>query len=278
MISHLNPLGTGSATQEGAIRPKADRDILPALTGQDLSELAQFGKIYLFETVSSTHEIAKSLVDRKEPSLVIALVQTHGRGRFHRDWYSEKGGLYLSYLIFPDFSAKPKIAQLTLLASLSVAHSLESLIGNKIEMRWPNDLLLAGKKVGGLLCATKGPGLIISIGINLNQSSFPDFLPNATSLFLVTKQSFEIGKVLKIILGSLTNFYNDFLAGKFTDFLPELKKRQVLINQRIRAELWLRRIEGTVIDLDDAGRLVLRTDPGLLVIISAGKVHRIRNV
>jgi biotin-(acetyl-CoA carboxylase) ligase len=76
----------------------------------------------------------------------------------------------------------------------------------------------------------------------------------------------------------LTNSYHDFALSKFTDFLPEIKKRQVLINQRVRVNLWLRRIEGSVIDLDDEGRLLLRTDPGRLITITAGKVHRIAHV
>lgn len=247
-------------------------------TGQHLSELAQFGKIYLFETVSSTQEIAKSLVSKKEPALVIALAQTRGRGRFNRDWYSEKGGLYFSYLFFPDFSVKAKTPQLTLFTALTLAQSLEKLINKKIDMRWPNDLILSGKKFGGILCETKGTGLIIGIGLNLNQTFFPASLPDATSLFIETNQEFEHGKIINTLLTALTNSYHDFASSKFVDFLPEIKKRQILINQRVRVNLWLRRIEGSVIDLDDEGRLLLRTDPGRLITIAAGKVHRIAHV
>jgi len=248
------------------------------LTGTDLSELTQFGKVYLFETVASTQEIAKGLVSKREPAIVIALSQTRGYGRFRRHWHSPPGGLYFSYLTFPDFSVKHQLTQLTLCAGLRVAQGLEEITSQKIAMRWPNDLILAGKKVGGLLCETMGQGLIIGVGLNLNQQYFPAFLSDATSLFLETTQQFEISKVLKTLLTSLTNLFKDFASGKFGDFLPAIKERQVLINQRVRVELWLRRIEGTVIDLDDMGRLILRTDPGRLITITAGKVHRIRNV
>lgn len=248
------------------------------LTGTDLSELAQFGKVYLFETVASTQEIAKGLVSKGEPAIVIALTQTRGYGRFRRHWHSPLGGLYFSYLTFPDFSAKHQIAQLTLSAALKLAQVIESMSAKKVELRWPNDLIIAEKKVGGVLCTTKGPGLVIGVGINLNQQFFPERLPEATSIFLETNQQFEIGQVLKTLLTSLINLPKDFADGKFTDLLPEIKARQVFINQRVRVELWLRRIEGTVIDLDDLGRLVLRTDPGRLLTITAGKVHRIRSV
>jgi BirA family transcriptional regulator, biotin operon repressor / biotin---[acetyl-CoA-carboxylase] ligase len=254
------------------------KNTISDFTGQHLSELAQFGKTYLFDTVSSTQEIAKGLVNKKEPALVIALAQTRGRGRFNRDWYSEKGGLHFSYLYFPDFSVKHKTYQLTLFTGLTIAQSLEKLINKKIDIRWPNDLILAGKKIGGILCETKGDSLIIGIGLNLNQTFFPASLPEATSLFIETNQEFEGGKMLKTLLTALTSSYQDFALNKFTDFLPEIKKRQVLINQRVRVNLWLRRIEGSVIDMDDEGRLLLRTDPGRLITITAGKVHRIANV
>lgn len=249
-----------------------------SFTGQDLAELTQYGKVYLFEKVSSTQEIAKRLVANKEPSLVIALTQTRGQGRFNRNWYSPLGGIYFSQLLFPEFSIKDRITQMTLAVTLIIAKSLETLINKKIAIRWPNDLILAGRKVGGILCVTKGPGLIIGVGVNLNQPFFPDDLPDATSLFLETNQKFEIGKVLKVLLNSLNDLYKDFAVVDFTDFLSEIKDRQILINQRVKAELWLRRIEGNVIDLDDYGRLVLRTDSGRLLTIAAGKVHRIRNV
>ncbi|MEO0092929.1 MAG: biotin--[acetyl-CoA-carboxylase] ligase [candidate division WOR-3 bacterium] len=247
-------------------------------TGSDLSELAQFGKVYLFETVASTQEIARSLVKKREPAIVIALSQTQGRGRFRRDWYSPPGGIYFSYLVFPDFSVKDKIVQLTLGSALVVAKGLEVLSGKKIELRWPNDLMLSGKKVGGILCETKDLGLIVGVGINLNQPFFPTNLSDATSFFLETNQEYDIGKALKMLFTLLTNHYQNFASSKFIDLLPEIKARQVLLNQRVRVELWLRRIEGTVIDLDDWGRLVLRTDPGQLITITAGKVHRIKSI
>ena len=142
-------------------------------TGQNLSELAQFGKIYLFDNVSSTQAITKGLVGKQEPALVIALAQTRGRGRFNRDWYSGPGGIYFSYLTFPNFSVKDKIARMTLITALALVKSLESLTDKKIDLRWPNDLIISGKKLGGILCETKGPGLIIGVGLNLNQTFFP---------------------------------------------------------------------------------------------------------
>ncbi|MFB0510007.1 MAG: biotin--[acetyl-CoA-carboxylase] ligase [bacterium] len=247
-------------------------------TGPNLSELAQFGKVYLFETVSSTQDIAKKLVSKQEPALVIALNQTKGRGRFLRRWHSVHGGLYFSYLLFPDFSVKDKTAQMTMLISLAVAQTLESLSGQKIDLRWPNDIMISGKKLGGLLCEAKQNALIIGVGINLNQPFFPAFLSDATSLFIETNQNYELDKVLRLILTRCTNLYQEFNTGKFAQFLPEIKSRHILLNQRVRADLWLRRIEGNVLDLDDDGRLLIRTDSGRLLTITAGKVHRIKSV
>ena len=244
-------------------------------TGQNLSELTQFGKVYLFDTVSSTQNIAKGLIAKKEQALVIALNQTKGQGRFRRKWHSETGGLYFSQLLFPDISVKDKSAQMIMLVALAIARSLESLTNQKCELRWPNDIIFGGKKIGGVLCETKQEALIIGVGLNLNQTYFPTSLTDATSLYIEQEQEYEIGKILILLLTNISELYQEFIAGKFLKLLSEIKSRQVLINQRVRVDLWFRHIEGNFIGLDNEGRLVLRTDTGRLMTITAGKMHRI---
>ena len=111
--------------------------------------------------------------------------------------------------------------------------------------------------------------------MNLNQTYFPDNLSDVTSLYIEQEQEYEIGKTLIQLLTNISELYQEFIAGRFLKLLSEIKSRQVLINQRVRVDLWFRHIEGNFIGLDNEGRLVLRTDTGRLMTITAGKMHRI---
>ena len=119
-------------------------------------------------------------------TVIIAGEQTAGKGRMKRTWLSPEGSLALSIILYPDALYLPS---LIMLASLAVVHSIDTVTGLKAQVKWPNDVLINGKKVCGILIESEVKGnivnyTIIGIGVNVNLrlSDFPEILPTATSL------------------------------------------------------------------------------------------------
>ena len=143
----------------------------------------------LSKTDSTNDEIRRNLT-LPEGAVCIADQQTHGRGRQGRSWHSETGtGLYLSILLKPNLSAE-KLALITLMAGVATVSAIEQQIPSvPLKLKWPNDILLNGKKLSGILCEyVPGTAVIVGIGINLNQTCFPEDIKNiATSLKLETE-------------------------------------------------------------------------------------------
>lgn len=245
--------------------------------GAVLTQLTSLGKVYLYDKVASTQEIACRLLKSEQTGLVVARTQTKGRGRFHRHWYSPEGGLWFSLALIPPIQMKKELSRITLLTALSVIEGVEELVpilNQKIQIRWPNDLVVSEKKLGGILCEAKGNGLVVGVGVNVNQISFPyEIEALATSLYIETGVEYNLQELLSKILERFQKYYSLWEKEGFGQFMSAIKERSKKIqNQRVVIELWLRRISGTVIDIDDEGRLILRTDSGRLLAFSVGKV------
>lgn len=131
--------------------------------------------IIKLKTVDSTNEWAKKNIEHlSDLDGVIAEEQTSGKGRKTRDWFSPKGGLWLSILV-RDF--QDGLGALSLLSSVSIADVLEG-YDIKVQLKWPNDIMVSSKKLGGILIERINGGFIVGIGLNLNINllDFPDFL------------------------------------------------------------------------------------------------------
>lgn len=264
-----------------------------------LNRIARFGKLYLLDTVSSTSDYAFSLATSapergQEPAIVVARKQTKGRGRFRRHWFSDDDSLIFSILLFleKNFSSPNSITQF---AGLALCRGIERLAGginpSRVEtpdlgsalcekspplLRWPNDLLIDGKKIAGILCEQRRSAVVVGVGINLNQSLIPKNLPEAASLFLVYHQKFDR---LVLLEAFLTDFFNSLellKKGATTALWAEVKNRSAIIHHRVEIRTLFRRYIGTVIDIDDLGRVVLRTDSGKLATFNAGQVKQLR--
>ncbi|MEM0333736.1 MAG: biotin--[acetyl-CoA-carboxylase] ligase, partial [Candidatus Aenigmatarchaeota archaeon] len=122
-----------------------------SLCEEEFSELPI--KVYCFEKVTSTMDIARKLLqktEKKEEVLILAETQTYGRGRLGRTWISPPGGIWMSLIINPDLDLKSSFI-LTYVASLATALSIEENTGIKVSLKWPNDILYQEKKLGGIL-------------------------------------------------------------------------------------------------------------------------------
>jgi BirA family biotin operon repressor/biotin-[acetyl-CoA-carboxylase] ligase len=196
-------------------------DVLaPTLLKRQLRR-SSFGKrVHHFFKAGSTNEIAFGLGQAGEPhgTLVVAEEQTAGRGRAGRSWHSEKAsGVYMSLLLRPPLS--PMHAPLlTLLTGLALRDTVLEETDIAPDLRWPNDLLLGGKKCGGILTEMHAEPdrvhfIVVGIGINVNHSSLPAELAEiATSLRMVTGRTHSRLQVVVRLLGKLETYYNLFLT------------------------------------------------------------------
>jgi BirA family transcriptional regulator, biotin operon repressor / biotin---[acetyl-CoA-carboxylase] ligase len=163
-----------------------------------------------YDSIDSTNEEAKRLAlsGGQHGAVCWAKKQTHGKGRMGREWVSEEGNLYCSFLLKP----KHKIAdfaQMSFVAALAVAEALNPVFEGKaeVQLKWPNDILLNGKKLGGILLETvkpesKSPWIIVGIGINIEHFPQDTALP-ATSLIDAGVEVISA----KIILSRIVNCF-----------------------------------------------------------------------
>jgi BirA family biotin operon repressor/biotin-[acetyl-CoA-carboxylase] ligase len=269
----LNAISAGPAPSAG---PSASHGAL-------LTRLARFGQVHLSSAVTSTNDVARRLTAQSQPAIVIADRQTRGRGRFAREWYSPEGGLWLSLLLYPDLP-KERLGLITLVAGLAVAKVIEAHTGLKPELLWPNDVTVNGKKVAGILCEARGKAVIVGIGLNVSQDSFPAKLPDASSLRLLSGRNLERFELLVGLVEEFHRLLAELTAGKSLPVLGELKSRMPMLGRPVTLEtgwaglgsLTMKHVSGTALDLADSGELLLRLPDGAMRSFRAGKVVRVR--
>ena len=232
-------------------------------------------EIVYFTEIDSTNLKAKDLAARGAPegSLVLSEKQTKGRGRKARNWFSpSRDGIYLSLILRPTIAPR-EAPVITLLTAVAVAETLLSLTRLKIAIKWPNDILVSGKKLAGILTeiGTQGDSIdyvVVGLGLNVNTPRFPeDIRDKATSMLIETGKRFSRVKVIREYLKWYEAYYEVF---KHIGFEPVRKRWRELTNmigQQITVETIDKRYSGEVQDIDKDGALII-TD-------RTGKSHRI---
>lgn len=223
------------------------------------------------------------MTDAPEFTCVVADEQTAGRGRRDRTWHSSPGdGLYLSVLLRPTPSTT-KIPLLSLMTAVAVA---ETMIGhgvNGVDIKWPNDVLINGRKVCGILVegvsAKAGETrIIVGIGVNLNHEHFPEEIrQTASSVRMETCQEVTVDEFRDQLLLKLVEWYERWKAGKEQMILDRWQQlssyaRDCLVTIAFDQEL----IEGQTVGLNAAGALMVQTHDGQLRTILAGEISRLR--
>ena len=233
-------------------------------------------KVIYYPSLPSTNDAAKKEAQKGagEGTVIVAGEQTAGRGRMKRGWLSPKGSIALSIILYPELAYLPS---LIMVASLSVAHCLEKVAGLKSEIKWPNDVLINGKKVCGILIESelkgKGAGYaVIGIGVNVNikLADFPEILPAATSL------SHELGKdvsrldVVRCLLAEIEGLYLALPSGDAV--YREWRDRLVTLGKRVQVSSKEAIYKGIAESVASDGSLLLRQSDGSLTKIVAGDV------
>ncbi len=250
-------------------------DLIP---GELLSRLTRLGRVYVLDTVGSTNDYAFNLAERKEPAIVVARRQTKGRGRFRRHWFADDDSLTFSVLFFPAAGLSSP-ASITQVAGLVLAKAIEVAVGTnepRALLRWPNDVLIKGKKVAGVLCERRKDAIVVGVGVNVNQEILPESLPEAGSLFLVYGKKVDQFRILDLFLPDFFATLEMVIKGEGQRIWDEIKNRSAVLHHRVEIRTMLRKFVGTVIDIDDEGRIVLRGDSGKITVFSVGQVKQLR--
>lgn len=240
--------------------------------------------IYFFDEITSTNEYAKNIANNvEEGTIIIAKKQTKGKGRLDRKWTSaENQGVYFSLILKPKIELF-KIMQITLIAGISLCETIKQVTNIDAKIKWPNDILINGKKVCGILTELNAQidsvsYIILGIGINVNNEKFDqDLIQKATSLFLETNKNIEKQKILACFLKNFEEKYFMYKNEKaFEPFLQQYKNLCVNLNKKAKVLYKGNEIIGEVVDISYLGEIIFKTDTDILK-ISSGEVS-LRNV
>jgi len=233
-------------------------------------------RVIYYPSLTSTMVVAKREVQRgaAEGTVIIADEQTAGKGRKKRIWLSPRGNIALSIILYPSAAYLPS---LVMLASLAVVYSIESVTGLKPQLKWPNDVLIKGRKVCGILIESGVKGrkvdyAIVGIGVNVNLRlvDFPEISPIATSL------SDELGRevpqidLIRRLLVEVEKLYLALPSGE--SVYQEWRSRLVTLGRRVRVSWGKTRYEGIAESVARDGSLLLRCSDGSFTRIVAGDV------
>jgi len=232
-------------------------------------------RIYHLSLVDSTNKIAFSLAERgeEEGTVVLADRQLNGEGRRGREWFSPLGGLWFSLILRP-----PCLPECTsiypLMGAVALAETIRKIFPScPACICWPNDTVVRGKKIGGVMCKIRVEGeklkfVIMGIGVNLNIKSFPPFLENvATSLFLETHRLVSPLSFLNPLLDTLEELYllsqihHSLILKRAQKLFPFAGKPMRLITSGEDKRVW-------VMGIDLEGNLVVQIENGIKRVVT----------
>ncbi len=256
--------------------------LFPEEIGDGLSTRFLGRSVCYFESVASTNNIAKELAAQgaAEGTLVVAEEQTGGKGRLGRQWCSAKHkGSFFSFILYPPF-APTEANIVTLISAVALATAINNVTGVVAGIKWPNDLLLNGKKICGILTELSAEMerinyLVVGVGINVNQeeSDFPEEVrPVATSLKAQTGIRTSRVKLVQVFLREFEKWYDITLKQGFTPVLARWKEMAVSLNCPVRIQMPNSSWEGWAEDIDKDGALLLRLPDGELKRVISGEV------
>ncbi|MEJ0090916.1 MAG: biotin--[acetyl-CoA-carboxylase] ligase [Limisphaerales bacterium] len=238
--------------------------------------------IQVFEQTTSTNDVIEKLARDgvKEGVVVFAESQTKGRGRLGRKWMSPTHkGLWFSILLRPNLRPQ-ETTQLTVASAVALRRAIKSVTGLAADIKWPNDLLIGGKKVVGILTEMSAEvdrvrHIILGIGVDVNQGvdEFPAELRKiATSLKIEAGEEICRAELAVEILRELDADYARICGGKFPVVADEWEAACATIGRNVSVQTGVHKISGRAESLDDDGALLVRTEHGRLERIIGGDV------
>lgn len=261
-------------------------DVLaPSMIRAESGDCEIGNKIYHYFRVDSTNTAAMKLAAQAAPhgTVVLAEEQTGGRGRFGRTWYSEKAsGIYCSIILRP--ALPPSVAPiLTLMAGLAVRQAIITVTELIPDIRWPNDLLLHGKKVAGILTEMNAEmdrvhSVVLGIGLNVNHSEMPpDLRRVATSLRIQTQRVHSRVHLVAALLRQIEALYRLLISKGGGEIATRWAAVSTFASgKRVRVSLSDGRHTGTTAGLEPSGALRVRFDNGVEEWLVSGEVVELK--
>jgi BirA family biotin operon repressor/biotin-[acetyl-CoA-carboxylase] ligase len=261
-------------------------DILaPSLIQPELGDNEIGHKIIHYFRIDSTNSTALALATdgAGEGTVVVAEEQTSGRGRFGRKWYSEKSsGIYVSVILRPKLSPAAAPA-LTLMAGVAAHRALSAATGLAVDIRWPNDLLVNGKKVCGILTEMNAElgrlhHVVLGIGVNVNNKTMPSELGAiATSLRLEGKRSFSRAQILVSLLKELERCYAMLKTeGNAPVLRAWAKASSYAEGKAVRVRTSDEDFQAVTAGLDPTGMLRIRREDGREELLVSGEITEVK--
>ncbi|MGH7875441.1 MAG: biotin--[acetyl-CoA-carboxylase] ligase [Candidatus Binatia bacterium] len=249
---------------------------------------SRLGKeFHYFDEIASTNTRARGLADEGafEGEIIIAEAQTAGRGRLGRRWASPPfANLYLSLILRPKLPPA-EVPQVTLMAAVALADTIDGFVPVAPMIKWPNDIIVEGKKLAGILtelsCSEgRADYVILGIGINLNypMEMMPEEIRSrATSVLQLSGRPVSRECVLKRLIHDLDRCYGELEDFGFAPLAARWQARFGLRDRRVRVELLDQSVNGVARGIDRDGALLLQDDSGTLQRIVAGDVIPVEN-
>ena len=234
-----------------------------------------------FDEVSSTSDFARELAESgaAEGTVVVSKKQTAGRGMLSRRWFSPEGGLYFTVILRPETPANQS-QLLAIATALAVADAIELATLASPQLKWPNDIYLSGKKVGGILTETQvfdGSVRLALLGVGINvqrpNAGVPETLEgSAVWLSDVGERAPDRTELLTAILGSFMAWYQRLGSSDFTTMRDSYNRRNLLVGKDLEVKTHAGVVVGRCKGIDSQGALFLENEAGATVAITEGEV------
>jgi BirA family biotin operon repressor/biotin-[acetyl-CoA-carboxylase] ligase len=248
---------------------------------QSQLQAEHFGQeIIIYDSVDSTNDLAKRLIGKshKEGTIILANSQTQGKGRMGRTWHSEENvGIYLSTFVKTTLPPD-QISKIALVVGVALVEAINEFSRTRAYLKWPNDILLNGKKVAGILTEyskkIEHAEVIIGIGINVNHAHFPvDLQHIATSMAMENGDIFERLPLISFLLNRLDQEYQSFLDEGISPTVVRWNLNSDMFGKHITLTKGTQTFFGTAMKLDEEkGHLVLLTENGEEIAFDSGEV------
>lgn len=215
---------------------------------------------------ASTNELATQLLKQSKPvegTVVFTTTQTMGKGQYGNSWFTgQECNLAISAVLYPTFLQAVSHFHLNMAMSLAVAACVDKFIGQNASVKWPNDIYVGDRKIAGILIenaisGTRFTSSIVGIGLNINQTDFPDWIPNPTSLGLIKGKEIKINEVLHHLCKAIESKYLQLLQGRYEKIRYDYRAMQYRLGTvglyRSGSKPWV----GMITGISPEGKLIV---------------------